>query len=113
MYFGTILGPFGMSSYQIRRFMHCVGRLLRLPYTDPELWHVELANRSSITAYRARLLACLVIKSVASWTVLADCFDYRIQSLTSGMSNYQTGRFMQCVGRLLRLQHTELDFWHA
>ena len=69
--------------------MHCVGRLLRLPYTDPDLWHVELSNRSfhalcwpiaSISIYRPRPLSCRVINLVVSCTVLADCFDYRIQT---------------------------------
>ena len=46
MNFGIILEPFCISNesiYQIGRFMHCVGRLLRLPYIDPALWHDELS----------------------------------------------------------------------
>ena len=32
--------------YQISRFMHSDGRLLRSLYTDRSLWHIELSNRS-------------------------------------------------------------------
>ena len=36
--------------------------------------------------------------------VLADCFDYSIQTPTFGIYNYQLSRFIDCVGRLLRIQ---------
>ena len=41
MKFEITLEPFGMSSDHIGRFMPCVGRLLRLPYADPDFWHVD------------------------------------------------------------------------
>ena len=83
---------------------------------------VELSSRSfhalscpvaSSTVYRARPLVCRVIKPVVSCAALADCFDYRIQIQTFGMSSYQIGRFMHCVGRLLRLAYTDPDLWHV
>ena len=30
-----------------------------------------------------------------------------------GMSSYHIGRFMPCVGRLLRLTYADPDFWHV
>ena len=58
--------------------MHCVGRLLRLPYTGPDLWHVNSSNRSFET----------VCSPIASTTV------YRLQTFDT--KSYQIDRFMHC-----------------
>ena len=59
------------------------------------------------------LLAGRIINPVVSRTVLVDCFDYRIQTQTFGMSSYQINRFMHGAGRLLRFMYTDRYLHHV